>query len=113
LQFLPINKKGVIISIIIGFIMLVHTIAQYQSFKSRSRNMTAKPERTAVSKTKAVDTYEASGAYVPKNQPSSSEIRADLIKTVKKRIGSGFYNSKDVLEDLSNSFAKALHQTIL
>jgi anti-sigma28 factor (negative regulator of flagellin synthesis) len=92
--------------------MLVNNIAQYQSVDSRSRIMTVKQSRNIALKTKTADTYEASGADAP-NQPSSSEIRKDLIKTVKKRIGSGFYNSKDVLDDLSNSFAKALQQTIL
>ena len=75
--------------------------------------MTVKQARNIAPKTKTADTYETSGADAPNQQPSSSEIRKDLIKTVKKRIGSGFYNSKDVLDDLSNSFAKALQQTIL
>jgi hypothetical protein len=92
--------------------MLVQNIALYQSVDIKSRIMAAKPVKNIVSKTASTDTYEASGAN-GQGRPPPSAIREDLINTVKKRIGSGFYNSKDVLEDLSNSFAKALNQTIL
>ena len=47
------------------------------------------------------DTYES----------SQTEVRQDLLNTVKKRISTGFYGTEIVLDDLSDSFAKALNQT--
>ena len=92
--------------------MLIQNITQYQSFAGKSKKVIENPAGKTVSKSDKVDTYESSETSVH-TRPSSSEVRKDLIKTVKKRIGSGFYDSKDVLEDLSSSFAKALQQTIL
>ena len=39
----------------------------------------------------------------------SNEIRYDLIASIKKKIKLGYYNSQAVLEDLSDSFAKAMN----
>jgi hypothetical protein len=72
--------------------------------------METKPVRSHIAKPMPSDTFEASADAHGKDK--SSEVREDLLKTVKKRIGAGFYNSTDVLEDLSNSFATALNQTI-
>lgn len=45
---------------------------------------------------------------------SKSDVndRTDLLRNIKKKIKSGFYNSESVLEDLSNSFAKVLDQSV-
>ncbi len=91
--------------------MIIHAISRYQASDIKAREAAVKPYRNQISKTPPKDTYEASGADV-REKVSASDVRKDLLKTVKRRIGTGFYNSKDVLEDLSNSFAKALHQTI-
>lgn len=51
-----------------------------------------------------------SDVYEPSTAPSSE--RAELLSSIKKRIKSGYYNSKEVLEDLSDSFAKVLDKTL-
>ena len=88
--------------------MIINNIARYHSSDIKQKTI-AKPVTNVVSKAAPLDTYEPSD---PGRQPASSEIRGDLIQSVKKRIRSGYYNSKDVLDDLSNSFAKALNQTL-
>jgi hypothetical protein len=94
--------------------MIISNISRYQSSDIKSKAMGTKPSRPIVSKTHKTktDTYEASSVGEAIAQPSSSNVRGDLIQTVKKRIGSGYYNSGEVLEDLSTSFAKALNQTL-
>jgi hypothetical protein len=92
--------------------MIISNITRYQSSAIKSKAMETKPSKVVVSKTPNTDTYEASSGGEPVSRSSSSSVRGDLIRTVKKRIGSGYYNSGEVLEDLSNSFAKALNQTL-
>jgi|WetSurMetagenome_2_1015567.scaffolds.fasta_scaffold163299_2 hypothetical protein len=91
--------------------MIIHAISRYQSSSSKNGEGTIKPAKSHISRTIPTDTYEASGAEV-QGKGKSADVREDLLKTVKKRIGSGFYNTTDVLEDLSTSFATALNQTI-
>jgi hypothetical protein len=92
--------------------MIISTISRYQSSAIKSKAMETKPSRNVISKTPKTDTYEASSCGETVSRPSSSNVRGDLIRTVKKRIGSGYYNSGEVLEDLSTSFAKVLNQTL-
>ena len=82
-------------------IMRIQNIAQYQSLDNKSRISREKPRIDVVSKDPPKDTYES----------SQSVVREDLLNTIKKRISAGFYNTEIVLEDLSDSFAKALNQT--
>jgi hypothetical protein len=86
--------------------MIVRNITQYHSMEIKSRQVKERNTADTVSRDMPVDTYEPSG------DTGTSEIRTDLINTVKKRIASGYYNSNDVLDDLSDSFADALNQTI-
>jgi hypothetical protein len=81
--------------------MRIQNIAQYQSSDIKSRISREKPRIDVVSKDMPKDTYES----------SQSVVREDLLNTIKKRISAGFYNTEIVLEDLSDSFAKALNQT--
>jgi hypothetical protein len=81
--------------------MRIQNIAQYQSSDIKSRISREKPRIDVVSKDLPKDTYES----------SQSVVREDLLNTIKKRISAGFYNTEIVLEDLSDSFAKALNQT--
>jgi hypothetical protein len=81
--------------------MRIQNIAQYQSLDNKSRISREKPRIDVVSKDMPKDTYES----------SQSVVREDLLNTIKKRISAGFYNTEIVLEDLSDSFAKALNQT--
>jgi hypothetical protein len=39
-----------------------------------------------------------------KDQP-----RLDLLAAIKKKIGAGYYNSREVIDDVSDSFAKAFN----
>ena len=90
--------------------MIINNISHYHSSDLKPK-AAAKPIKGAVSNAASHDTYEPSGSDRVE-KPPSSEMRGDLIKTVKKRIHSGYYDSNDVLDDLSTSFAKALHQTL-
>jgi hypothetical protein len=85
--------------------MIIQNIARYQSVDIKSRDLKEKPKVNVVSREASQDTYEPSGE-------SKTEIREDLLRNVKKRVNTGFYHSKEVLEDLSDSFAKALNQAI-
>jgi len=86
--------------------MIIHNITRYQSLDVRSRISKEKPAFNAVSQASPKDTYE------PSSNRSPAQVREDLLTTIKKKINSGFYHSKDVLEELSDSFAKALNQTL-
>jgi anti-sigma28 factor (negative regulator of flagellin synthesis) len=79
--------------------MRIQSLAHYQSIDIKSRVLKEKPRIDSLSKN-IQDTYE----------PFQPEARGDLIKAIKKRISSGFYNTDTVLEDLGDSFAKALNQ---
>jgi hypothetical protein len=95
--------------------MIINNSIRYQSIDYKSKVLNKKTAFDAVSKPARSDSYEpsASAAAETKNKPFRTDIRQDLINTVKKRIDKGFYNSADVMEDLSNSFAKALQQSLL
>jgi hypothetical protein len=45
-------------------------------------------------------------------QPSGDTDRSALLDAVKKRIKSGYYNSKDVIDDLGESFAKVFDKNL-
>ena len=91
--------------------MIINNITNYHSSNLKPKAQ-AKSIKDADSKIVPQDTYEVSGADRSNRQSASYDVRGDLLQTVKKRIHSGFYDSKDVLDDLSNSFAQALHQTL-
>lgn len=54
-----------------------------------------KPGIDTMSKHAPVDVYQ------PSDELPKIDIRKDLLKTVKKRIPAGYYNSKEVLEDFA------------
>ena len=81
--------------------MRIQSILQYQSLDMKSRISKEKSRIDVVSKAPLQDTYE----------PSRPEVREDLLNAIKKRISAGFYNTEIVLDDLSDSFAKAMNQT--
>ena len=43
-------------------------------------------------------------------KPSETAERTDLIQQVKKKIGTGYYNSESVIDDISYGFADILNQ---
>lgn len=81
--------------------MRIQNIAQYQSTDNKPRISKEKYRINGMSTEAPKDTYES----------SQTEVRQDLLNTVKKRISTGFYGTEIVLDDLSDSFAKALNQT--
>ena len=44
--------------------------------------------------------------------PPSDPARCELLKTIRKRIKSGFYSSEGVIDDLGHGFAQALDHTL-
>jgi hypothetical protein len=46
------------------------------------------------------------------HHPPSDPARSELLKTIKKRIKSGFYSSETVIDDLGHGFAQALDHTL-
>jgi anti-sigma28 factor (negative regulator of flagellin synthesis) len=57
------------------------------------------PDDQRIPPSPLVDTYE----------PSKSSIRQDLIASIKEKIKAGYYNSREVVDDLTDSFAKAFN----
>ncbi|HEX7509739.1 MAG TPA: hypothetical protein VF335_00430 [Chitinivibrionales bacterium] len=86
--------------------MIIHGIVQYRSLDVKSKSPKEKIAARSPSNALSMDTYEPS---VPRIR---GEIREDLIASVKKKINNGFYQSKDVLDQLSDSFAQALNPTV-
>ena len=83
--------------------MTVQTIGNYLSCDMKMKRAGKKTTGTAVdtSSSKKIknDTYETS----PAND------RKKLLDTVKKKIRAGYYNSREVTEDLSDSFARVFN----
>jgi anti-sigma28 factor (negative regulator of flagellin synthesis) len=81
--------------------MIIQGINQYQKLEAKYK---ASKEKSRISRDSQV---------VPKDsfEPSHKklEIRQDLVSAVKKKIRLGYYSSETVLDDLSDSFAKALN----
>ncbi len=74
----------------------------------RSNVVRVEPRRKKNSPEKAADTHTQS---LGNGDPKKSE-RSCLLETIKKRVQSGYYKSSEVIEDLSDSFAKAFDQRI-
>jgi hypothetical protein len=64
---------------------------------TRTSRKRQKPRQNASSPRPCQDVYE----------PSPDAERAQLLKTIQGRIKSGYYNSREVIDDISDSFAKA------
>jgi hypothetical protein len=80
--------------------MIIQGINQYQKLEARFKASKEK-QNTGSGKVMPKDTFEPT-----RKKP---EVRQDLINTVKNKIRLGYYSSETVLDDLSNSFAKALN----
>jgi hypothetical protein len=80
--------------------MNIQTIQQHHASYNRQKTVKDRLAVDMVSKALPQDTYE----------PSRSDIREDLVKSVQKRIANGYYNSHEVIDDVSESFAKVLSQ---
>jgi anti-sigma28 factor (negative regulator of flagellin synthesis) len=81
--------------------MNIQGINQYQRLEARYKASKQGPKISRNAQTKPRDTFEPSHRKL--------EIREDLVNAVKKKIRLGYYSSETVLDDLSNSFAKALN----
>ena len=63
---------------------------------------------SALSPAKAGNRVKLAPTAVRFEQPADTvTIRRDLLDTIKKRVLDGYYNSHEVIDDLSGSFAKA------
>jgi hypothetical protein len=83
----------------IGDIISINTMEIGKYAANRRSRETALPAR------KAVDSYEPSGLPVV-------EDRNAMLSSIRSRIKNGYYNSEEVVDDLSNSFAKVLDKLL-
>jgi hypothetical protein len=84
--------------------MNIQGINQYQKYEARYKASKERPDAHQSVFAIPRDTFEPPSAAHKKG-----DIREDLVTTVKKKIRLGYYSSETVLDDLSNSFAKALN----
>jgi hypothetical protein len=89
---------------ILEFFMIIQNIEQYQAINIKTKLSKERHSLDVVSRDLQQDTYE------PSAETDSSELRTNLINTVKQRINNGYYNSTEVLDDLVDSFANALNK---
>ncbi len=86
--------------------MNIQGIQNYRSFDTKQKLSKKTAKAKAIprksDKLEKKDTYE----------PSKTDDRKELLKSIKKKIKSGFYNSKEVSEDLSESFADVFNQAL-
>jgi hypothetical protein len=81
--------------------MIIQGINQYQKLEAKYKALKDKPGTSQSSQGVPRDSFEPSHKKL--------EIRQDLVNAVKTKIRLGYYSSETVLDDLSNSFAKALN----
>jgi len=81
--------------------MIIQGINQYQKLEARFKASKEKQRTGQSIQVMPKDTFE------PAHR--KPDIREDLVNTVKKKVRLGYYSSETVLDDLSNSFAKALN----
>jgi hypothetical protein len=79
--------------------MIIQAINQYQLNATGFKALKQKPGPKAQTPV-ATDSFQA--------VLKKAEIREELLNTVKKKMQQGYYNSQTVLDDLSDSFAKAM-----
>jgi hypothetical protein len=72
---------------------------------------TAAESRRTIRERKTTNPDDQRAPYSPVDtyEPAKGAIRQDLIASIKAKIKSGFYNTREVVEDLSDSFAKAFN----
>ena len=75
------------------------------------QNCTSYDMKLRLSKQKAPKVDIVSSGKVKKDtyEPAKTDERKKLLASVKKKIKSGYYNSDEVAEDLSESFAKVFN----
>ncbi len=83
--------------------MIIQGITQYQNIEAKFKAVKDRPKANPGTKVMQQDTFEPSH--------KKPEIRQDLVDIVKKKIQQGFYRSDIVIDDLSDSFAKALNSS--
>jgi len=84
--------------------MIIQGILQYQQREAAYKVLKTKPRTSPDPQSIPRDTFEPAH--------KKPEIRQDLVDTVKRKISRGYYSSETVLDDLSNSFAKALNAAL-
>ncbi len=83
--------------------MNIQGIQNYKVYDTKMKPSKKKPVLAELQRGKRVeDTYE----------PAQPNDRKTLLASIKKKIQSGYYNSKEVVDDLSESFAKAFEKAL-
>jgi anti-sigma28 factor (negative regulator of flagellin synthesis) len=78
---------------------MIQQIAQVSAQITKLPTLLAGKQRLIAVPETETDSYE----------PAAPLIRKDLIASIKSRIKDGFYNTEEVIDDLSDSFAKAFN----
>jgi anti-sigma28 factor (negative regulator of flagellin synthesis) len=86
--------------------MTIQGIQDYRMFDTKLKLSKKKTDTNAIPKKS--DKIDKKDTY----EPSKTEDRNELLKSIKKKIKSGFYDSKKVAEDLSESFADVFNQIL-
>jgi DNA-nicking Smr family endonuclease len=81
--------------------MIIQGILQYQQREVAYKALKTKPRTSQDVQRIPQDTFEPAH--------KKPEIRQELVNTVKRKISRGYYSSETVLDDLGNSFARALN----
>lgn len=83
--------------------MNIQGIQNHKIYDTKLKMLKNKPVLRELPRGKWVeDTYE----------PAKPDDRKTLLASIKKKIQSGYYNSNEVVEDLSDSFAKAFDKAL-
>ena len=85
---------------------MITAIAHTSYFQAKRASATPMP----AAKTGLINGVLARDTYVPSGE--ADRDRSALLKAVKGRIKSGFYNSETVVDDLSNVIAKAMNKIL-
>ena len=83
--------------------MNIHGIDAYHAYSMKTKLSKKQAASKGLSSGKRrEDTYE----------PSATDDREKLLASIKKKIKTGYYDSEEVVEDLSESFAKIFNTTL-
>lgn len=85
--------------------MIIQAINNYNKYEIKSRQNKKKVGiDTGVSK--------KTGFVKDSYEPDKAKNRIKFLSSIKKKVKAGYYSSKDVVDDLSDSFAKAFNERL-
>ncbi len=88
--------------------MIIHNLRNALPIEVKKKSESGLKSRSAVSQVQGG--LDKNSSLPPQEQ--FFDDRRALLKSIKSKIKSGFYNSDAVLDDLSHGFASALDQTV-